>query len=223
MARRKPRGHYQPITAIAESKAEIERIRRLDEERRAEFITGILEEKRSANAIVSKRQRVPSADKAVSKASEPALSPDNDEGKASYFLLLKFWQSPLGISLDHQKLVNSQNFHKLLTYAVSQVRMRKNLEPAQNIARIFERTRFFEPVMRWFCDAGGLDYSLTNEAHLKFSARLTADGLRPVFTDYLTKFSGDIRDVFRSCETVRIDMLDSPLRVSGSYGSGKRR
>ncbi len=224
MTRRKSqKSSFQTITGIAESKAQIDRIRRLDEERRAEFIAALVEEKKAAHANTSKDQRGKPGGKVNSDNPTQSIASDNDDAKATYALLMKFWQSPLGGSLDHHKLAHSPHFSKLTKYVANQARVYNNTEPAQNLVRLFERTQLFEPVFRWLCDSAGLGATLTHEAHVKFCVQEPKGGICQVFPDYLARYAGDIRDVFRPRETGSTDLLDSPLLVSGSYGSGKRR
>ena len=202
------------ITGIAESKRDIDRIREIDAERRREAIQGMLADRKRADEPVQ----------TTSPSVTPVATTASDKSSMRELRLLKeFSESGLHRFVDYERLVQSPIFLKYLTFVKTRVVGQGDVSAAKMLASVFEMSQRYRAIVMWIADNVGISFFLGSDGHAHFKIEKAPEGLAAPFSDYLSRFSGDIKSVFPAKRGNDIDLLDSRLRLPGSFGSGRRR
>lgn len=132
--------------------------------------------------------------------------------------------------LDKGELIKSQTLRDIAEFSIAHYLAHGDRTYLLKILGIFQRSKYYRPVLMWLCDACGLKYSVHKGNVLFFRRKAGPSELGSIDT-YLQQYSGSLRNVVTDApkkskpkkSAKSIDMLDSRARVSGCYGAGKRR
>lgn len=152
----------------------------------------------------------------------------------------KLWAALLDVQvfpfIDKAQLVKSSVFQKMVDEAIHFAIKDGNLTPSKNILTRFAKTRYFQPIACCLADRAALRINVKNGEiiiHLSKKTKVQEKTL----TAYLDKYKNNNKDAFgeeegkakkymvlieREAEEY-IDIMDTPMLLPGSFGSGKKR
>ena len=126
--------------------------------------------------------------------------------------------------IDKAQFVRSLVFWKMVDKAIHFAKG-GDLTPSKNILTRFAKTRYFQPIACCLADRAALRINVKNgEIIVDRSKETKAQG--KTLTAYLDEYKKINKDAFGQKEEKAekyIDIMDTPMLLPGSFGSGKKR
>lgn len=141
--------------------------------------------------------------------------------------------------IDTDKLVRSEIFAEMVDLAVAHARLHGNFEDMNRLLDVLSPGKHERALLNWFCSTAGAKVSVKNgRPHLSkselpptwqqplatvFPSAVAAQQKAVAAAKHQAKLANPHTRVIEVLPDAYVDMLDSPARLPGSYGSGKRR
>lgn len=141
--------------------------------------------------------------------------------------------------IDADKLVRSEIFAEMVDLAAAHARLHGNFEYMNRLLDLLPPGKHERALLDWFCSTGGAKVSVKNGRPHLSKSELAPASRQPLAKVFPSAVAAQQKAVAAGKHQAKlpnpqvrvievppddyVDMLDSPARLLGSYGSGRRR
>jgi len=170
------------------------------------------------------------------------MTSDNNDATVRLLKKLKILVSPDMVGLltkfiDTKRFIQSEEFSLLASHAIKHAQRHHDTNQLLNLLRLLETSQHYQPVLLWICASTGYRYKVV-DGIVKIRPQtkeppLDNCKLEPYLITHKGTFAQVVREYKQSHPAPSrksakdtppyLDALDSPARLPGCYGMGKRR